>query len=46
MLPNNAVYDYTDVHGRKVYHTSKRRYEVEVRNNFGKKELIIYSMSR
>lgn len=45
-LPKNAVYDYTDVSGYKVYHTAHKRYEAVTRNRFGKKETCIYSMNK
>ena len=45
-LPKNAVYDYTDVFGYKVYHTARRRYEVVTRNCFGKKIINIYSTNK
>lgn len=45
-LPKNAVYDYTDVFGSKIYHTAKRRYEVNTRNYFGKKVITIYSTNK
>ena len=45
-LPKNAVYDYTDVCGRKVYHTEKRRYEVTEHKCVGHKSITIRSEKR
>lgn len=45
-LPQNAVYDYTDVSGYKVYHTARKRYEVATKMHFGKKITYIYSLNK
>lgn len=42
-LPNDAVYDFTDIMGIKHYHTDRKRYEVEYKVSFGIGYSIIYS---
>ena len=42
-LPKHAKFDFTDVFGVSHYHTSRKCYEVKVKHNFGKREIIIYS---
>ena len=45
-LPKNAVYDYTDVCGRKVYHTERKTYVVSEQMKFGRKCVTIESLRK
>lgn len=45
-LPKNAVFDFTNIFGEKVYHTERRCYLVATSCNYGKKRTVITSQSR
>lgn len=45
-LPKNAVFDFINIFGEKVYHTARRSYFVTTFSSFGKKKTVITSQSR
>lgn len=45
-LPANAVFDYRNGLGEKVYHTKRRVYTFKLVRNFGKLVHVIYSHTK
>ena len=45
-LPDNAVFDYRNGLGEKIYHTDRRVYTFKRVRNFGKLVNVIYSYTK
>ena len=45
-LPKNAVYDYTNVFGEKIYHTERCVYVVSEKTYFDKKVTRVYAYTK